>query len=93
MHLQYYNWRQDSYSDLQLFLVLNAGLVLLGVAIKHTVIDDLDAADPQKRSIWQDLYKASAWLLQQALRPDLLLQSDPWLRPYVPCFCIVSLAA
>ena len=84
MHLQYYNWRQDSYSDLQLFLVLNAGLVLLGVAIKHTVIDDLDAADLQKRSIWQDLYKASAWLLQPALRPVLRLHRCPWLTPHVP---------
>ena len=62
MHLQYYNWRQDSYSDLQLFLVLNAGLVLLGVAIKHNVIDGLDAAAPEKRSVWQDLYKASPCL-------------------------------
>ena len=58
LFLQYYNWRQDSYSDLQLFLALNAGLVLLGVAIKHNIIDNLDAGNPEKRSIWQDLYKA-----------------------------------
>ncbi len=62
MSTQYYNWRQDSYSDLQLFLLLNAGLVLLGVFIKHNVIDGLDANDPEKRSIWQDLYKASCCL-------------------------------
>ena len=56
--MQYYNWRQDSYSDLQLFLLLNAGLVVLGVTIKHTVIDDLDASVTGQRSVWQDLYKA-----------------------------------
>ena len=56
--LQYYNWRQDSYSDLQLFLVFNVGLVVLGVAIKHNLIDQLEA-NPEKHSIWQDAYKAS----------------------------------
>lgn len=34
----YYNWRKDNGSDLQLFLVINVGLVLLSGFVKVSFI-------------------------------------------------------
>jgi hypothetical protein len=34
----YFNWRQDTSSDLQLFAVLSAMLVVFGGVIKSTII-------------------------------------------------------
>ena len=47
---------QDSWSDLQLFLLLNAAILGAGVTIKYFVVDFLNG-EAAKRSLWRDLYQ------------------------------------
>lgn len=42
----YYNWRQDTWSDLQLFATFNLLLLLLGAWVQSAVVRQLDGTVP-----------------------------------------------
>lgn len=44
----YFNWRQDTFSDLQLILAANLSFLLLGGVLKGLVMPD-----PNQKSLWQ----------------------------------------
>ncbi|KAK9800732.1 hypothetical protein WJX73_002178 [Symbiochloris irregularis] len=52
----YYCWREDSWSDLQLFLALNLAVIGVGVAVKYLIVDVLDGQSAT-HDFWQSLYQ------------------------------------
>ena len=61
---------QDSWSDLQLFLVLNVAILALGVTVKYCFVDSL-SGEELKPSLWRDFYQVrsldvSADILQKS---------------------------
>lgn len=52
----YYNWRQDTVSDLQLFVLVNCSLLVLGGVIRRSLVDS-DSVGDKLTSYWQDLYE------------------------------------
>ena len=49
MSRSYFNWRQDTSSDLQLFAVLSAMLVVFGGFIKSTIIRQVRCTPARRR--------------------------------------------
>lgn len=70
---RYFNWRQDTWNDLQLFATLNTVLLLMASLIKSTLVDPLDPeADnsiPSSQHFWQSVYEALVVIVGQDL-PD-----------------------
>ena len=70
---RYFNWRQDTWNDLQLFAAINTVLLLLASLIKAKLVDPLDPdADnnlPSFQHFWQSVYKALVVVFGQDL-PD-----------------------
>ncbi len=70
---RYFNWRQDTWNDLQLFATINTVLLFLASVLKAKVIDPLDAeADnsiPSFQHFWQSVYEALVVVFGQDL-PD-----------------------
>jgi len=57
----YYNWREGPWSDLQLFLLFNASIILAGGFIKHNLLPrgvlEQDAAT--NANFFQDIYEVN----------------------------------
>lgn len=57
---RYYNWRQDTTSDLYVFLLLNVGLIVLGAIVKSGVVDSMDGIPEQvafaPARFWSNIY-------------------------------------
>lgn len=75
LQYRYYNWRQDTWSDLQLFVLINTVLLLGGAELYGSVIRAVDdTAGPPVEGFWGfwlDLYKGVfAVVLGQQLPPD-----------------------
>ncbi|KAL4432522.1 hypothetical protein ABPG77_000459, partial [Micractinium sp. CCAP 211/92] len=75
LQYQYFNWRQDTWSDLQLFMILNM-LVFAAGAWVEGVIRGMDATLPPPpegagvlQQMWYDLYGVLAVVLGQDLPP------------------------
>ena len=70
---RYFNWRQDTWNDLQLFATINTVLLFLVSVLKAKVIDPLDnEADnsvPSFQHFWQSVYEALVVVFGQDL-PD-----------------------
>lgn len=70
---RYFNWRQDTWNDLQLFATLNTVLLFLASLIKSKLVDPLDPdADNNLSSFqhfWQSVYEALVVVFGQDL-PD-----------------------
>ncbi|DBA72591.1 TPA: hypothetical protein ACH3X2_010343 [Trebouxia sp. C0005] len=70
---RYFNWRQDTWNDLQLFATINSVLLFLASVLKSKVIDPLDdEADnsiPSFQHFWQSVYEALVVVFGQDL-PD-----------------------
>lgn len=70
---RYFNWRQDTWNDLQLFATINTILLFLASILKAKVIDPLDnEADnsiSNYRHFWQSVYEALVVVFGQDL-PD-----------------------
>lgn len=70
---RYFNWRQDTWNDLQLFATINSVLLFLASVLKAKVIDPLDnEADnsiPSSQHFWQSVYEALVVVFGQDL-PD-----------------------
>ncbi len=63
MSCRYYNWRQDTSSDLLVFLLINLVLILLGAVIKSGLVDNLEGI-PEKVAFapsrfWNNIYDVS----------------------------------
>ena len=77
---KYYNWRQDTLSDLQLFMILNASFIAFGAALRRQ-ISDMDPAAATAAAAaaaagetngaappwWADLYSVLVVILGQQL--------------------------
>lgn len=70
---RYFNWRQDTWNDLQLFATFNTVLLLIATLLKTNVVDVLDHEADQSTSsaqhFWQSLYEALTVVFGQDL-PD-----------------------
>lgn len=70
---RYFNWRQDTWNDLQLFATLNTVLLFLASVLKAKVIDPLDNEADNSMSnykhFWQSVYEALVVVFGQDL-PD-----------------------
>ena len=70
---RYFNWRQDTWNDLQLFATINTVLLVLASLIKAKLVDPLDPdADNNLSSFqhfWQSVYEALVVVFGQDL-PD-----------------------
>ena len=70
---RYFNWRQDTWNDLQLFATINTVLLVLASVLKWAVVDPLDPeADnsiSDARHFWQSVYEALVVVFGQDL-PD-----------------------
>lgn len=70
---RYFNWRQDTWNDLQLFATLNTVLLFMASLIKAKLVDPLDPeADnsiPSFQHFWQSVYAALVVVFGQDL-PD-----------------------
>ena len=70
---RYFNWRQDTWNDLQLFATINTLLLFLASILKTKVVDALDSEADNSISIfqhfWQSVYEALAVVFGQDL-PD-----------------------
>ncbi|KAK9843129.1 hypothetical protein WJX74_007389 [Apatococcus lobatus] len=70
---RYYNWRQDTTSDLYVFLLLNVGLILIGALVKSGVVDNLDGIPEQvafaPARFWNNIYDVFVVMLAQEF-PD-----------------------
>lgn len=70
---RYFNWRQDTWNDLQLFATLNTVLLFMASLIKSKLVDPLDPeADNSISSFqhfWQSVYEALVVVFGQDL-PD-----------------------
>ena len=70
---RYFNWRQDTWNDLQLFATLNTVLLFMASLIKSKLVDPLDPeADNNISSFqhfWQSVYEALVVVFGQDL-PD-----------------------
>lgn len=73
----YFNWREDTWSDVQLLLWLNGFILLLGAAIQGSVVQKLDPTVLQTppgtsplQSLWTDMYEVMVVVLGQDL-PDV----------------------
>lgn len=70
---RYFNWRQDTWNDLQLFATINTALLFLASLIKAKLVDPLDPdADNNLSSFqhfWQSVYEALVVVFGQDL-PD-----------------------
>ncbi|KAK9810370.1 hypothetical protein WJX72_009592 [[Myrmecia] bisecta] len=68
---RYYNWRQDTSSDLLLFLLINTGLLLLGAAVQGLVADLVEGHEfPGAASeFWKNIYEVLIIVFAQDL-PD-----------------------
>lgn len=70
---RYFNWRQDTWNDLQLFASFNTVLLFIATILKTNVVDVLDTgADSPKSGIqhfWRSLYEALVVVFGQDL-PD-----------------------
>ncbi|KAK9811837.1 hypothetical protein WJX72_011041 [[Myrmecia] bisecta] len=53
----YYNWRKDSWSDLQLFALMNMLVIFCGALVKHFWVNQVDMEEAQFSGTWQDIYK------------------------------------
>ncbi|KAL4421226.1 hypothetical protein ABPG75_010517 [Micractinium tetrahymenae] len=76
LQYQYFNWRQDTWSDLQLFMVLNVLIFLAGAWVEGAVIRNMDATLPPPpegagplQQMWYNLYTVLAVVLGQDLPP------------------------
>lgn len=71
---KYFSWRQDTWSDLQLFMILNLLVFLSGAAVYRMLIRSIDSTAPPPGDApewWSDLYQGVlAVVLGQALPPD-----------------------
>ena len=78
MASRYFNWRKDTFSDLQLFLAFNVGLFLVGAAIEGALLRGLDGtgvpADGDHPQWWLDLYAVRRQRCRQ-----LMLGCGTWL--------------
>ena len=70
---RYFNWRQDTWNDLQLFATLNTVLLFLASLIKAKLVDPLDPDADNNLSnfqhFWQSVYEALVVVFGQDL-PD-----------------------
>ena len=70
---RYFNWRQDTWNDLQLFATINTVLLLLASILKAKVVDPLDPEADNNisglRHFWQSVYEALVVVFGQDL-PD-----------------------
>ncbi|PRW57972.1 SAD1 UNC-84 domain 1- isoform A [Chlorella sorokiniana] len=75
LQYKYFNWRQDTWSDLQLFMLLNAAVFMAGAWVEGAVIRYMDesVAPPPNagflETLWYNLYKVLAVVLGQDLPP------------------------
>lgn len=74
LQYRYFNWRQDTWSDLQLFMVLNTLVFLAGAWVEGTIIRNMDdSMEPPPEgagplvTAWYNLYKVLAVVLGQDL--------------------------
>lgn len=70
---RYFNWRQDTWNDLQLFATFNTVLLIIASLLKTNVVDVLDKEADKPASgfqhFWQSLYDALVVVFGQDL-PD-----------------------
>ncbi|KAK9866656.1 hypothetical protein WJX84_009216 [Apatococcus fuscideae] len=71
---KYYNWRQDTSSDLLVFLLLNVALVFLGAIVKSGLVDNLEGI-PEKvafapAQFWSNVYEVLVVVLAQEFPAD-----------------------
>lgn len=70
---RYFNWRQDTWNDLQLFASFNTVLLIIATILKTNVVDVLDKDTESPTSsfqhFWQSLYEALVVVFGQEL-PD-----------------------
>lgn len=70
---RYFNWRQDTWNDLQLFATFNTILLIIATVLKTNVVDVLDKQSDAPTSsfqhFWQSLYDALVVVVGQDL-PD-----------------------
>ena len=70
---RYFNWRQDTWNDLQLFASFNTVLLIIATVLKTNVVDVLDKDTESPTSsfqhFWQSLYEALVVVFGQEL-PD-----------------------
>ena len=68
---RYFNWRQDTWNDLQLFAAINTVLLFLASIIKTEVVDPLDSDADNSIStfqhFWQSVYEALVVVFGQDL--------------------------
>jgi hypothetical protein len=71
----YYNWRQDVWSDLQLFMLIFVNMLIAGSFLKHWFVDDIGTSTgAHPGTFWEDLYQVRGRL--PTVKPDLQ-QTDP----------------
>ncbi|KAI7839331.1 hypothetical protein COHA_006922 [Chlorella ohadii] len=75
LQYKYFNWRQDTWSDLQLFMLLNAFVFLAGAWVEGAIIryfDESVAPPPDAgvlQALWYNLYSVLVVVLGQDLPP------------------------
>lgn len=79
---RYYNWRQDTLSDLQLFVAFNAGILALGAVLHHKIVElssvsqsvaveNYDSySNGSVPDWWSDIYRVLMVVLGQDLPPQ-----------------------
>lgn len=65
--------RQDSGSDLQLLLLLNVLLVLLGSIFKKEFVDPIEG---DRTNLWLDIYAVRPFPLNAKPEPNVVIQGD-----------------
>eukprot|EP00887_Chlorella_sp_A99_P007502 scaffold2.g7502.t1 len=86
----YFSWRQDTWSDLQLFLGINLLVCLLGAGAYGAFAGLIDGSARPNASLWSDLYAVLSVVLGQELPPD----SSPLLsQAWAVAISIVGLAS
>ena len=85
MPLQYFLWRQSTWNDLQLILGLNFIMLIVGVLLKTSFVDNLDArmegraAEPlSATALLSNAYGVSPQNAQATAYRDACCWSEPW---------------
>ena len=80
---RYFNWRQDTWNDLQLFATINTVLLVLASILKAQVVDPLDPEEDHSivgfERFWKSVYTALVIVVGQDLPDtDASLQQQLW---------------